>query len=66
MMSEEVRKRTIKAAIIKYFGTQGAFAQVVGTFDSVVSRVVTGKDRLHKDKARVWAKELHLPIKLFV
>ena len=50
--------KRLKARIIEGFGTQSDFAEVARTHESVVSRVVRGRQRLSEDSQRLWAKLL--------
>lgn len=67
MDEDEIRRRQIKKAIRVRYGTQSAFAEAVGTPDSYVSRILSGKPsaeggkRLTGDLARKWEKKADLP-----
>ena len=55
---EKPVNRKLKAKIVEVFGSQANFAEIVRTHESVVSRVVRGRQKLGEETERLWARVL--------
>ncbi len=58
---------TLKARIIEKFGSQADFAQAVGNFEPVISRVIRGRTFLSDEDQIRWAELLDCkPADIFI
>jgi len=51
-------RRELKSVIIRKYGYQQDFADAIGSADSIVSRVITGRWNLTDQEKQQWASRL--------